>query len=280
MDKQPIGVFDSGVGGLSILGELRRLLPLEDFLYVADQAHVPYGARPLAEVRRYCFGIVEFLLRRESKLIVAACNTASAAALQTLRNAYPKIPFVGMEPAIKPAAEQSRRGVIGVIATPATFQGELFESVVDRFARGVKVLTQICPGLVEKIEAGETEGPVLEEMLRGQLAPLLEAGIDELVLGCTHYPFAARTLQAVVGPGVKIIDPAPAVARQTVRLLAQHGLGAMGGPGRVTFVTSGLPESFARVGRKLIGEEIPVQRIQWSTGDSADKVILETDGNR
>jgi glutamate racemase len=280
MDKQPIGVFDSGVGGLSVLGELRRLLPLEDFLYVADQAHVPYGARPLAEVRLYCFGIVEFLLRRESKLIVAACNTASAAALQTLRKAYPKIPFVGMEPAIKPAAEQSRRGVIGVIATPATFQGELFDSVVHRFARGVKVLTHTCPGLVEKIEAGETEGEALEEMLRGQLAPLLQAGIDGLVLGCTHYPFAARALQNVVGPGVKIIDPAPAVARQTVRLLGQHGLGAAGGPGRVTFFTSGSPESFARVGRELIGEEIPVQGIQWSTGDSANPVILERGGNR
>lgn len=280
MDKQPIGVFDSGVGGLSVLGELRRLLPHEDFLYVADQAHVPYGARPLTEVRRYCFWIVEFLLRRESKLIVVACNTASAAALEPLRKAFPHVPFVGMEPAIKPAAEQSHRGVIGVIATPATFQGELFDSVVHRFARGVKVLTHTCPGLVEKIEAGETEGPALEEMLRGQLAPLVKAGIDELVLGCTHYPFAARTLQNVVGPGVKIIDPAPAVARQTVRLLARHHLEGSEQPGRATCFTSGDPDLFSRVSRKLLGEELPVQRVRWPAGDSVDPVILETDGDR
>ena len=145
-----------------MLRELRRFLPREDFLYAADQAHVPYGQRSLEEVRRYCFGIVEFLLRRGSKLIVVACNTASAAALEPLRKAHQQTPFVGMEPAIKPAAEESRRGVIGVIATEATFQGALFESVVHRYGRGVKVLTRTCPGLVERIEAGEVEGPALE----------------------------------------------------------------------------------------------------------------------
>jgi glutamate racemase len=279
MDKQPIGVFDSGVGGLSVLRELCRVLPHEEFLYVADQAHVPYGARELSEVHRFSFGIVEFLLRRESKLIVVACNTASAAALEPLRKAHPRFPFVGMEPAIKPAAEESLRGVIGVIATDATFQGALFESVVHRYARGVKVLTHTCPGLVEKIEAGEVEGPAVEEMLRSQLAPLLAAGIDELVLGCTHYPFATRVLQNIFGPGVRIIDPAPAVARQTARVLARHHLEGKETPGRVECFTSGDPDSFSRISRKLLGEELPVRGVKWSADGSKDAAILETEVN-
>jgi glutamate racemase len=278
MKSQPIGVFDSGVGGLSVLRELRRELPREEFLYVADQAHVPYGARKLEEVRRYCFGIVEFLLRRGSKLIVVACNTASAAALEPLRKTHPKIPFVGMEPAIKPAVEESRRGVIGVIATEATFQGALFESVVQRYGRGVKVLTRTCPGLVEKIEVGETEGPALEEMLRIRLAPLLEAGIDELVLGCTHYPFARRPLQNVVGAGVRIIDPAPAVARQTARVLAHYHLEGSEQPGKIACFTSGERDSFSRISRKLLGEELPVRGVKWPAGDSAGGELTEPKG--
>jgi glutamate racemase len=278
MVNQPIGVFDSGVGGLSVLREMRRVLPREEFLYVADQAHVPYGARELEEVRRYCFGIVEFLLRRGSKLIVVACNTASAAALEPLRNAFPHALFVGMEPAIKPAAEESRRGVIGVIATEATFQGTLFESVVQRYARGVKVLTHTCPGLVEKIEAGETDGPALEAMLRSQLAPLMEAGIDELVLGCTHFPFAARALQNIFGPGVRIIDPAPAVARQTARLIAYHHLERTETSGRVECFTSGERDSFSRISRKLLGEELTVRGVKWPVGDSTGGELIEPKG--
>jgi glutamate racemase len=275
MNSQPIGVFDSGVGGLSVLRELRRTLLHEEFLFVADQAHVPYGARELAEVRRWSFGIVEFLLRPKSKLIVVACNTASAAALAPLRKAFPRLPFVGMEPAIKPAAEESRRGVIGVIATEATFQGALFESVVHRYARGVKVLTQTCPGLVEKIEAGEVEGPALEAMLRNRLAPLLEAGIDELVLGCTHYPFVVRTLQNIFGPGVRIIDPAPAIARQTARVLAHYHLEAPERPGRLACFTTGDPDVFSRTGRKLLGEDLPARSVQWAAGEPLKAELIE-----
>lgn len=264
MQTQPIGVFDSGVGGLSVLRELRALLPHEDYLYVADQAHVPYGLRSLEEVRQFCFGIADYLLRRRVKMIVVACNTASAAALTQLRKAHTGIPFVGMEPAIKPAAEQSLRGVIGVIATPATFQGELFASVVHRYARGVRVLQHTCTGLVEKIEAGETGGPALEAMLRTQLQPLLDAGIDELVLGCTHYPFAARALQSIFGPGVKIIDPAPAVARQVKRRLAGKHAQARPGGGRMEFLTSGSADSFARIIHQLLGEEAAVRQLKWS----------------
>jgi glutamate racemase len=275
MNSQPIGVFDSGVGGLSVLRELRRALPREEFLYVADQAHVPYGPRELSEVRRFCFGIVDFLLARNAKLIVVACNAASAAALQPLRAAHAAFPFVGMEPAIKPAAEESRRGVIGVIATKATFQGKLFASVVHRYGRGVKVLTHTCPGLVERIEAGETEGPALEAMLRVQLAPLLAAGIDQLVLGCTHYPFARQALQNVVGPEVKIIDPAPAIARHTAHVLAARDLCSADGNGSAAFFTSGNPESFARIFCTLTGDDASARPVAWSGDGSGHSELKE-----
>jgi len=275
MDRQPIGVFDSGVGGLTVLRELRKVLPREEFIYVADQAHVPYGPRELEEVRRFCFGIVDFLLARKAKMIVVACNAASAAALQQLRAVHPQFPFVGMEPAVKPAAEQSRRGVIGVIATKATFQGKLFASVVQRYASGVKVLTQTVPGLVERIEGGETEGPALEAMLRLQLKPLLDEGIDELVLGCTHYPFCREALQNVAGPGVKIIDPAPAVARHAADILAKRELCSAKENGTVVFFTSGDPESFSRIVCQLTGEEVAARPAVWSGGGSGEPKLME-----
>lgn len=248
---------------MTVLRELRLRLPREDFLYVADQAHVPYGSRPLAEARYFSFGIADFLLARNAKLIVVACNTISAAALQPLRKAHPQLPIVGMEPAVKPAAEQTRRGVIGVIATEATFQGELFASVVSRYGRGVKVITRTIPGLVERIEAGEWEGPSLETMLRARLQPLLDAGIDRLVLGCTHFPFAAQALQNVVGPGVKIIDPSPAVARRTEQVLQERKLQSTGGTGGILAFTSGDPDAFAAIAAPWFGVSIPVRRVRW-----------------
>ena len=151
----PIGIFDSGIGGLSVLKELWRLFPGEDFIYIADQIHVPYGTRTKEEVLNYSKGIVRYLLGRNAKLIVVACNTASAASLADLRSHYKDVPFVGMEPAVKPAAEETSTGVVGVLATPATFQGDLYASTVERFARGVKVLQHTCPGLVAQIEAEE-----------------------------------------------------------------------------------------------------------------------------
>jgi glutamate racemase len=279
MEKKPVGVFDSGVGGLTVLRELRRLLPDEDFLYVADQGHVPYGSRPMAEVRRFGFGIAEFLMAHGAKLIVVACNTISGAALQPLREAHPGFPFVGMEPAVKPAAEASHSGVIGVIATEDTFRGELFANVLSRYGRGVNVIALTMPGLVERIEAGQTEGPELEVLLRERLKPLADAGVDELVLGCTHYPFVLQTLQTVVGPDVRIIDPSPAVARQTQQLLKELHLLSSGGTGTVTAYTSGDPEDFRRFIRKILGEEYPVRGTVWSGGE-ADLKLTETKSQR
>jgi glutamate racemase len=261
-----IGVFDSGVGGLSVWREIARQLPHYDTLYVADQAHVPYGPRPMDEVRGFAEEIARFLLEEGSRVIVVACNTASAAALHHLRAAFPQVPFVGMEPAVKPAALNTRTGTVGVIATPATFQGELFASLLERFAAGVRVLTQVCPGLVEAVEAGALDTPETERLLRACLEPLLTAGIDELVLGCTHYPFLRPAIERVVGPAVEIIDPAPAVARQVERVLAQHSGMERRPPPRHIFCTSGDPAAFAATAERLLGTSVQVEPLSWQGG--------------
>jgi glutamate racemase len=258
----PIGVFDSGVGGLSIVRELRRQLPAESLLFFADQAHVPYGPRPMDEIRRFSETIARYLLSRSADLIVVACNTASAAALKDLRRAFPGVPFVGMEPAVKPAAEGTRSGVVGVLATPATFQGELFASVVERFAQGVRLVNQTVPGLVELIEAGHLDTPQTEDLIAHALQPILEAGADTIVLACTHYPFVIPVVARLAGPGVTVIDPAPAIARQTARLRPLPG--SISTRGTLTLVTTGDPQALLAASRRLIGEGDAVGRATWS----------------
>ena len=216
---RPIGIFDSGIGGLTVLRAIRQLMPDEPLLYLADQAHVPYGPRSMEEVRNFSEGITRYLLDQGARLIVVACNAASAAALKYLRSIFPEVPFVGMEPAVKPAAEHTRSGVVGVLATPTTFQGELYASVVERFTRGVKLLQDTCPGLVNQIEKGALTSHETRSILEKALRPMLAQGIDTVVLGCTHYPFVIPLIQQISGPGVRVIDPAPAVARQAQRLL-------------------------------------------------------------
>lgn len=257
-----IGVFDSGVGGLSVWREIVRELPDVPTLYVADQAHVPYGPRPLEEVRRFAEGITRFLLDRGAAVVVLACNTASAAALHYLRAVFPQVSFVGMEPAVKPAVERTRNGRVGVIATPATFQGELFASLLERFAQNVRVFPQVCPGLVEAVEAGALEAPETEALLRRCLEPLLAAGIDELVLGCTHYPFLRPLMERIVGPAVEIVDPAPAVARQVRRILMSAGLPPAAQADH-TFYTTGAPAQFAGALERLIGVQAEVRPLRW-----------------
>ena len=198
----PIGVFDSGVGGLSVVREIMALLPAQPIIYLADQAHAPYGQRPLTEIRALSEGIARFLLAEGAGVIVIACNTASAAALHGLREQFPTVPFVGMEPAVKPAVEHTRSGHVGVIATAATFQGELFASLLDRYAGRVAIHTQICPELVPLVEAGELDSPRARGAVTQYLAPLLAAGIDQLVLGCTHYPFLRPLIEEIAGAGV------------------------------------------------------------------------------
>ena len=252
-DMRAIGVFDSGVGGLSILAEIHRQLPGEAAVYLADQGYAPYGERSLEEVRARSFAIADHLLGRGVKGIVVACNTASAAALHELRASFPMVPFIGMEPAVKPAAEQSDRGVVGVLATTATFQGELYASVVDRHANDVQVIERAGTGLVELIEAGDLDGGLVDEKLIGFLTPMLDAGIDTLVLGCTHYPFIADPIRRILGDRVRLIDPAPAVARQLGRVLDRNGL--LGNPdGAVTsYLTTGDAEHLSVQVKSLLG---------------------------
>ncbi|MCH7662467.1 MAG: glutamate racemase [Chloroflexi bacterium] len=261
----PIGIFDSGVGGLSILRAIRAALPAEPLIYLADQAHVPYGARPLLEVRTFCEAITRYLIEeRGAKLIVVACNTASAAALKGLRASFPDTPFVGMEPAVKPAAEGTHSGVVAVLATPATFQGELYASVVARFAKGVTVLQDTCPGLVAEIEAGRINGAETGRILAAALDPMLAQNLDIIVLGCTHYPFVIPLIQDIVGPHVRVIDPAPAVARQTARLLDEHELRSSGSTSASThYLTSGDPTALGELLQTLLGEGGEVEGVRW-----------------
>lgn len=260
-----IGVFDSGVGGLSVLREIVRILPHQELVYVADSAHVPYGERETGEIRVLSRAITAFLVEQGAVVVVVACNTASAAALNHLRARF-DVPIVGMEPAIKPAAERTSSQQIGVLATPATFQGELYGRLVERFAHETEVHTQVCPGLVERVEAGQVDHPETEALLRQYLAPLLSAGIDALVLGCTHYPFLRPTIERIVGPRVDVIDPAPAVARQTGRVLDRQGVLRDQGAGQVTCFTSGDPVAFEAQVCRLVELPVTVQAVRWKAG--------------
>jgi glutamate racemase len=260
----PIGVFDSGVGGLSVLRAMRAQMPEENVIYFGDQGHVPYGPRPMEQIQHFSEGITRFLLAQNAKLIVVACNTASAAALKFLRGKFPDVPFVGMEPAVKPAAEQTRTGVVGVLATPATFQGALYASVVERFASGVQVLQHTCPGLVGQIEGGDLNGPRTRAILEEALLPMLAQNIDTVVLGCTHYPFVIPLIEEIVGDGVRVIDPAPAVARQVGRLLEAGGLRRLSGEaGSLRFLTSGDAETVQALLPSLLGAGGAVGTVRW-----------------
>ncbi len=261
----PIGIFDSGVGGLSIWREIRDRLPHEDTCYVADQAHIPYGPRTIKEIRHFARGITEFLLSQQCKAIVIACNTASGAALHTLRAQFPDTPFIGMEPAVKPASEKTKTGAIGVIATPTTFQGDLFRQLVSRFGENVKIHTRACPELVELIESGRSNSELAEKAARRCIEPLLQFDIDQLVLGCTHYPFLSTTIRQIIGPKIALIDPSPAIARQVERVLQSNArLNPQPCPGRHTIYTSSSSQILKAFLEKLrIAPPPEIKRVKW-----------------
>lgn len=244
-----LGVFDSGVGGLSVLRHVRHLMPGADVVYVADQGRAPYGPRSLAEVAGISVEVTSRLIEMGATTIVVACNTASAAALHDLRARFPDTPFVGMEPAVKPAAISTRSGVIGVLATTATFQGRLYETVVRRFANDMHVLAAECPDWVEMVEEGQVEGPAVQRAVERRITPLLEGHADTLVLGCTHFPFLEPIIGRLAGPSVTVIDPGPAVARQAARLHEGTGTGIL------TLMSSGDPDRLAVLARALAGVE-------------------------
>lgn len=262
-----VGVLDSGVGGLSVLIHLRALLPAERLYYFADQAHIPYGPRPADEVRAFTAGITRFLLRGGAKLIVVACNTATAAALDYLRQTFPNVPFVGMEPAVKPAAQTTRSGKVGVLATPTTLNSHRYAGLMARFGGGIEVFEDPCAGLVQLIEAGELATPATYDLLRRVVEPMLVAGVDTLVLGCTHYPFIRPALHQIVGDGVTIIDPAPAVARQARFVLQQRRLTApVEQMGQTRCFTSGRPEPLADFALRLAGIACSAEAARWRGG--------------
>jgi glutamate racemase len=251
-----IALFDSGLGGLSILREVRQRLPQHDLLYLADTAYCPYGPRPAAEVRARALAIGRWLVERGAALLVVACNTASSAALDALRAELP-VAVVGMEPGLKPAAAATRSGCVGVLATSNTLAGPRFAALIERYAEGVEVLTQPCPGLVELVEAGKLSGPVARALVERYVAPLLERGVDTLVLGCTHYPFLRSTIADVAGPHVAIVDTGPAVAGQVARVVAQRGIVA--GQGRARFWTTGDSARVAVAAQRVLDELIVVE---------------------
>ncbi|WP_339456659.1 glutamate racemase [Pseudomonas sp. EA_65y_Pfl1_P120] len=243
----PIGVFDSGVGGLSVLAEIQQLLPHESLLYVADCGHIPYGEKTPSFIRERSRQVAAFLCDKGAKAFVIACNTATVAAVADLRQDYPDWPLVGMEPAVKPAAAATRSGVVGVLATTGTLHSAKFAALLDRFATDVRVITQPCPGLVELIETGDLNSPALRQLLQGYIEPLLSAGCDTIILGCTHYPFLKPLLAQMLPPSIILIDTGAAVARQLKRLLSERDLLAVGDPEPAQFWTSGEVQHFRNI---------------------------------
>ena len=260
----PIGIFDSGVGGISVLRAIREQMPEESVIYLGDQGHIPYGPRSMEQIQHFSEAITRFLLEQDAKIIVVACNAASAAALKSLREKFLDVPFVGMEPAVKPAAEHTQKGKVGVLATPATFQGALYASVVERFANGVELFQDTCPGLVQQIEQGNLNREETRRILEDALHPMLEKNIDTVVLGCTHYPFVIPLIQQIVGQTVRVIDPAPAVAKQTGRLLDAQGMrNKSADKGAIKFYTSSNPDALKSLLPILLGETGEVEPVKW-----------------
>lgn len=238
-NNSPVGVLDSGVGGLSILEKIHRLLPAEHLLYVADSAHAPYGGKSTAFIQARCREIMAFFLGQGVKAVVLACNTATAAAVAELRLLY-TLPIVGMEPAVKPAAERSRSGVVGVLATAGTIDSEKFIGLSSRFMDCARIITCPCPGVVELIENPVLDSAALDRLLRRYIQPLVDAGADTLVLGCTHYSLVHDRIASIAGPGITVMDTDFAVARELRRRLTV--LDALAGEqqtGMVSFFTSG-----------------------------------------
>ncbi|HJW27399.1 MAG TPA: glutamate racemase [Rhodocyclaceae bacterium] len=255
--KSPIGIFDSGLGGLTVLRALRARLPAEDFLYFADTRFLPYGDRPEAFLKERGVVIAAALAARGAKALVIACNTATAAAAEAIRAAT-SLPVVALEPGVKPAAAMTRSGVIGVLATTRTLDSERFRRLVDNHANHVRVLAQACPGLAEAIEACGPGSAEVARHLDAFAMPLAAAGADVVVLGCTHYPWVAEAIAARLPAGVSVIDTGEAVARQLERLLAAGEL-LGGGEGRLAVATSGAPATVRETILRLWGEPLPTE---------------------
>ncbi|WP_226801718.1 glutamate racemase [Alkalilimnicola sp. S0819] len=259
-----MGIFDSGVGGLSVMREIRRLLPGEHLLYIADSAYAPYGPRPVDFIRERAAGLTAFLAEQGAKAVVVACNTATAAAVGELRRSF-SLPIIAMEPAVKPAAAVSRCGVLGVLATEGTLKSAQFAALLSRYARNLRVVTQSCHGLVEQVERGALAAEETRLLLRRYTAPLLAEGADTIILGCTHYPFLRPQLADLLGPTVALVDTGEAVARQLARRLDELALLSTRETGTCRFWSSGDTARLAPVMGRLWGEALALQPLRLST---------------
>lgn len=255
-----IGVFDSGVGGLSVLRHIRTQLPSVPLLYVADSGHVPYGDKTQDYIRERSVVLTEFLVRQGAASVVVACNTATAAAAAQLRARF-DFPIVAMEPAVKPAVSATRSGVVGVLATVGTLESARFAALLEQYAGDVEIVTQACPGLVEQVEAGELASAATRELVARYTRPLLDRGADTLVLGCTHYPFLKPLITQIVGPGVHLVDTGEAVARQVVRRLPEALIGRIDLKPTERFWTTGDARAATRITAQLWGRPAVVEAL-------------------
>jgi glutamate racemase len=244
-----VGVFDSGIGGISVLQHVRRLLPHEGLIYCADSLHAPYGSKSPEFIRARSHALARFLVGQGAKAIVVACNTATAAAIRDLREHF-TLPVIGMEPAVKPAAAASKNGVVGVLATIGTLKSAQFAALLESYGRDVRVVTQACPGLVECVERGELDSAATDVLIAAYLQPLLAAGADAIVLGCTHYPFLREAILRQLPAGIALIDTGEAVARQLKRRLQEAGLASRGQmPGTVFWINRATQAEFDQTAR-------------------------------
>jgi glutamate racemase len=255
-----IGVFDSGVGGLSVLRHIRAQLPSVPLLYVADSGHVPYGDKTQDYIRERSLALTEFLVRQGAAAVVIACNTATAAAATPLRTRF-ALPIVAMEPAVKPAVSATRSGVVGVLATVGTLESARFAALLEQYAGDVEIITQACPGLVEQVESGELTSAATRELVLRYARPLIDRGADTIVLGCTHYPFLKPLIAEAVGAGVHLIDTGEAVARQVVRRLPEALIGRIDLKPTERFWTTGDAHRASRVMSRLWGRSVAVEAL-------------------
>ncbi len=261
MNKNPIGIFDSGVGGLTVWKEVKKLLPNEDIIYLADSKNCPYGTKSHNKIIRLSTANVDFLLKQNCKLIIVACNTATAAAIETLRENH-LVPFIGMEPAIKPAAINTNSGKIGVLATKGTFKGKLYKETSDKYANNISKIIQIGEGLVELVESGNVNSEKAQLLLQKYLKPMIDAGVDQIVLGCTHYPFFIPLIEKIIPKSIKIIDPAPAIAKRAKDILTKMNIENSENSAKYTFYNS---NSDSRIMKQLLksitGTDYPIVTI-------------------
>ncbi len=255
-----IGVFDSGVGGLSVLHHIRQTLPHERLIYVADSAHVPYGDKTPAYIEQRSHTLTQLLIEQGASAIVIACNTATAAAVHSLREKF-SLPIVGMEPAVKPAVAATRSGVVGVLATVGTLASARFAALLGKYAGEVKIITQGCPGLVEQVERGELHSMKTRRLVERYTAPLLAQGADTLILGCTHYPFLAPLIREVAGANITLVDTGEAVARHLQRRMQTELPERISSDATAQFFTSGDAAQASRIMSLLWGEDVIARQL-------------------